>query len=167
MNKRQLGLLPLLYSLLVISSAFADVPIFSILFLFIFLSCLAGCIILILRLPVIDKSKIRRGNTLFIIGIILLAANLTYTSVEVTQHLLNLSRGITTENSLIPMPTLKFAISISLALVSSLLMTFGIKELTKWLSSTLFFIWLTIFLSAPITIILVRILEAIGFPLGA
>jgi len=151
------------YILLIISSAFIDVPIIALLAM---LAFLAGVVILLIFFyNLIDKDKPHRWLfiSLVTLGTLMLAAALGYSAVEFTEYLVSKHRGEEIANSHWSLIIQIKAINI----VSSLIIFIGIKHSSKLNKKALIFSWLPTLLIIPVTIILVKLLEIIGMPLSA
>ncbi|HDO31217.1 MAG TPA: hypothetical protein ENG79_09230 [Desulfobacteraceae bacterium] len=154
------------YILLVVSASFLDVPILSLLAIPTFVVSILIYGVFLFSFPQDDTiNKKWLANLLIIIGLIGLSIVIAEASTEYASYLVAHSRNVI--EKFYPSPWLTVFIILGFDIVASSIIALGARRRTRLESKHVFFLWLSAFLSVPITIVLVKLLELSGVPLSA
>lgn len=167
MKNQSIVLGTLIYLILIISGAFSDVVMYSLLALPIFFLSVIFFFIFMFHLPVKEESKNLLANAFLTVGVLLLAMTVFDTALSTTRYLVDMSREGIFHREIILCPWILIFRSLGLALTSSLFIVLGLKRRTLCSIKTIRLIGMVIFLSSPSTMILVKILEKMNFPLSS
>jgi hypothetical protein len=151
------------YTLLIFGAAFLNIPILGLLAIPLFLA--SSVMLIYFFVSLCDKKSHKIISTgLIIIGIILLWVTIGITAVQYSEYLLALSRD--NAENFFPSPGLTALKTIGSALIASLIITYGIKLRSTLSNKKLLYILIGTYVSVPLTILLIKILELIHMPFG-
>lgn len=145
------------YIILIVSAAFLDVDILSLLAIPIFI--IGASILLTFFLSLVDKKNPKRGLSisLIIVGTILLSSIVGYSAIKYFAYL----RADTYSKVQEPFPSLVLNVIqiIVINLLASLLLFIGIKKSVILTNKNIYLLWLPSFLLIPIVIMLIKLLQ--------
>ena len=152
------------YILLVVSASSFHMPILSLLALPVFVVSILVCAVFFFLLPQNHATNKKWFSAfLIIVGTMGLAATIGYSAWQYADYLVAISRNVV--EKFYPSPWLKVFMMLGFDAVASSIIVLGVQKRTRWKGKSLFFLYLTVFLSVPITVVLVKLLELSGMPL--
>ncbi len=156
------------YVLLVIHASFLHTPIIGLLALPIFAASIVVCAILLLFLPLCNDQVSKKrwfGTFLIIMGITGLSATVACAAIQYGDYLVASSRNVV--DRFFPAPWQNILKILAFDIITSGLTVLGVRQRSKWKGRKTFLLWLVLFLAVPLTIVLIKLWEILGFPLSA
>ena len=154
------------YILLVVGATFLHAPILALGAIPILIVSIVLCTTFLFSLSNDQVSNKKwLGAFLIIVGIIGFYITIGYAAYQYADYLVASSRNVIERFYPSPWKVIFVFKVLAADIIATSIITLGIKQRTGWEGKRIRLAWSAIFLSAPITIAMVRLLELLGVPL--
>lgn len=155
------------FILLIVGAVFSHVPIIALLTLPIFALGIVISAVFLFSLSDEQVSNRKKwfGAFFIIAGIVGFSFALYLAAWHYANYLVAVSRDVV--DRFYPAPWRNILTILALNIVTSSVAVLGVRQRSKWKVRKLFLLWLALLLAIPLTLVLVKLWEILGFPLTA